>query len=136
MKKDVIVLDTNIWISFLLSRKFHILTSIILDNKLDVVTCHNLEMELKDVLLRKKFSKLISKRDINEAINIHVKLCRYVEVQSKSNLLTDKKDNYLVDLYLSSGATILVTGDKQLLEQAPLFGLKVLTLKQFEEQVS
>jgi putative PIN family toxin of toxin-antitoxin system len=95
-----------------------------------------LETEITEVLQRKKFSKYISKKDIKEAINIHLKLCRFVEVEPKSDYLTDKKDNYLIDLYQTSGATILVTGDKQLLEQAPKFGLNVITLKQFELQTS
>ena len=136
MKGEVIVLDTNIWISYLLSRKFHILTSNILEFKLDVVTCVRLKTEITEVLQRKKFSKYISKKDVKEALNIHLKLCRFIEVESKSDYLTDKKDNYLIDLYQTSKATILVTGDKQLLEQAPKFGINVITLRQFENRLS
>jgi len=134
MKGEVIVLDTNIWISYVLSRKFHILTSIILDNNLDIVSCNYLETEITEVLQRKKFSKYISKKDIKEAINIHLKLCRFVEVEPKSDYLTDKKDNFLIDLYQASKATLLVTGDKQILEQAPKFGFNAVTLKQFEDR--
>ena len=51
----------------------------------------------------------------------------------KTDYLTDKKDNYLLDLYMTSKATLLVTGDKLILEQAPIFGFNAITLKQFEE---
>lgn len=133
---EVIVLDTNIWISYLLSRKYHVLTAKIIDNNLDIVTCNNLIKEIGDVLKREKFRMLISKKDISEAINIHIKLCRIVEVQLKSDFLTDKKDNYLIDLYLASHATMLVTGDKQLLKQAQESGFNALTLSQFETKIA
>lgn len=133
---EVIVLDTNIWISYLLSRKYHVLTAKIIDNNLDIVTCNNLIKEIGDVLKREKFRMLISKKDISEAINIHIKLCRIVEVQLKSDFLTDKKDNYLIDFYLASHATMLVTGDKQLLKQAQESGFNALTLSQFETKIA
>jgi predicted nucleic acid-binding protein len=34
---------------------------------------------------------------------------------------------------MASKATLLVTGDKQILEQAPKLGFNAITLKQFEE---
>jgi hypothetical protein len=134
MKREVIILDTNIWISYLLSRKYHILTNLILSNRLDVVTYEILINEFSEVLHREKFSKYLKIKDIGEAIKIHLKLCRFVEVEIKTDYLTDKKDNYLIDLYQFSSATFLVTGDKQILEQAPKFGINAISLKQFEAQ--
>lgn len=133
MKRDIIILDTNIWISYLLSRRYDILTTIILSNKLDIVTCNNLIDEISEVLQREKFRRYINKKEVSEAIKIHIKLCRFIEVQMKTDYLTDKKDNYLIDLYQTVGATLLVTGDKQVLEQAPKFGINAITLKQFED---
>ncbi len=133
MKQEVIILDTNIWISYLLSRKYHILTNIILSNRLEIVTCDKLINEFKEVLQREKFSRYIKTKDIAEAVKIHIRLCRHVEVEKKTDYLTDKKDNYLIDLYMASKASLLVTGDKQILDQAPKFGFKAITLKQFED---
>ncbi len=133
--RNIIILDTNIWISYLLSRRYDVLTNIILSNKLDIVTCNNLITEINEVLHREKFRKYISKKDIDEAVKIHLKLCRFVEVQIKTEYLTDKKDNFLIDLFQTARATLLVTGDKQLLEQAPLFAIRTITLKQFEENL-
>jgi putative PIN family toxin of toxin-antitoxin system len=99
------------------------------------VTCNNLTNEISEVLQREKFSRYINKKDINEAIKIHIKLCRFIEVKMKTDYLTDKKDNYLIDLYQTVGATLLVTGDKQVLEQAPKFGIHAITLKQFEDNL-
>ena len=135
MTRDIIIPDTNIWICYLLSRKYDVLTNIILSNNLDIVTCNNLINEIREVLHREKFRRYINKKDIEEAIRIHIKLCRVIEIEMKSNYLTDKKDNYLIDLYQASRATLLVPGDKQILEQAPKFGFNAVTLKQFEDQI-
>jgi len=109
------------------------LANIILSNKLDIVTCNNLITEISEVLQREKFRRYVSKQDIEEAIKILIKLCRFIEM--KSDYLTDKKDNYLIDLYQTSKAALLVTGDKRILDQAPKFGFNAVTLKQFEDQL-
>ncbi len=134
MTRNIIILDTNIWISSLLSRRYDILANIILSNELDIVTCNNLINEISEVLQREKFWRYITKKEVSEAVKIHVKLCRFIEVEIKTDYLTDKNDNYLIDLYQTASATLLVTGDKQILEQAPKFGFNAVTLKQFEDR--
>ena len=136
MTQNIIILDTNIWISYLLSRRYDILANIILSNKLDIVTCNNLITEISEVLKREKFRRYINTKEIVEAIKIHIKLCSFIEIEIKSDFLTDKKDNYLIDLYQTSKASMLVNGDKQILYQAPKFGFNVVTYKQFEDQMS
>jgi len=135
MQNEVFVLDSNIWISYLITGRFHILTGKILELNFDVVTCRQLIDEISNVLQRKKFKKYISKREIKEAIAIHLKLCRFVEVIDEPTLLTDKKDNFLIGLYRLSAASKLVTGDKRLLLEAPDHQVNVLTFEEFREQI-
>ena len=96
MANDVFVLDSNIWISYLITGRFHILVENILELKIDVVTCNQLIDEISNVLQREKFIKYISKRQINEAIAIHIKLCRFVEVMDEPDLLSDKTNMLLI----------------------------------------
>ena len=46
--------------------------------------------------------------------------------------LTDPKDNFLLDLYNKGEATLLVSGDKQLLQEAGELNYGVMTLREFE----
>ncbi len=131
MGNEVFVLDSNIWISYLIKGQFHILTTKILELNLDVVTCRQLIDEISNVLQREKFKKYISKREIKEAIAVHLKLCRFVEVLYEPDLLTDKKDNFLIALYKVAKASKLVTGDKRLLIEAPAYQVIVLTFEEF-----
>jgi putative PIN family toxin of toxin-antitoxin system len=135
MENDVFVLDSNIWISYLITSRFHILIERILELNLDVVTCTQLIDEISNVLQREKFKKYIAKKEIKEAIAIHLKLCRFVEVLYEPDLLTDKKDNFLSALYRSATASKLVTGDKRLLLEAPDHQVNVLTFEEFREQI-
>ena len=132
MKQEIFIIDTNIWISYLLSKRYHQLINLILKNNLEIPTCKNLIIELEQVLQRKKFKKYIRKKEIDEAVKIHLKICKFMQVDLRTNELTDIKDNYLLDLYKKANAEALVTGDKQLINQASKLGFKVITLTQFE----
>jgi putative PIN family toxin of toxin-antitoxin system len=135
MENDVFVLDSNIWISYLIMGRFHILIEKILELNLDVVTCSQLIDEISNVLQREKFKKYVAKKEIKEAIAIHLKLCRFVEVLYEPDLLTDKKDNFLIALYRSASASKLVTGDKRLLFEAHHHQVNVMTFEEFREQI-
>jgi uncharacterized protein len=135
MKQEIFILDTNIWISYLLSKKYHLLVQLIIENELEIVTCKNLVTEFYQVLRRKKFRKYLKVQDINEAVKIHLKLCKFIQVELKTATLADKKDNYLLDLYREAKATIIVTGDKQLITEAKNLGFNVITLAKFEKSI-
>jgi uncharacterized protein len=132
MKKEVYILDTNIWISYLLSKRYDTLVKIVLEHNLEIATCKNLVTEFEQMLQRKKIKKYIRQNEINEAVKIHLKLCKFIHIELKANELTDKKDNYLLDLYRAANASLLVTGDKKLTTEATKLGFNVITVAQFE----
>ena len=54
-----VIIDTNIWISFIISAKLDELVHLIIDNDITVYTATALEDELTEVLGRKKFIKYL-----------------------------------------------------------------------------
>ncbi|SEJ50951.1 hypothetical protein SAMN05192553_104375 [Cyclobacterium xiamenense] len=54
-----IILDTNIWVSYIIGRKLDEITKLILDHNLIVFSCNELEEELEEVLSRDKFTKVL-----------------------------------------------------------------------------
>jgi putative PIN family toxin of toxin-antitoxin system len=132
MQNEVFILDSNIWISYLITKRLPRLVSIILDNHLSVLTNENLIIEITEVLARAKFKKYLKHSDIEELIALHLKLCHYVSVEETTPLLKDPKDDFLISLYKTGKATILVTGDKELLREATRLNCNVMTLKDFE----
>jgi putative PIN family toxin of toxin-antitoxin system len=132
MSGEVFILDSNIWISYIITKQLHKLVSKINDNFLAVLTSYYLVKEIRDVLARPKFKKYIKLSDIEEVISLHLKLCRYVQTEDTLKNLTDPKDNFLISLYYKGGATILVSGDKELLKEAGELNCRVMTMREFE----
>jgi putative PIN family toxin of toxin-antitoxin system len=86
--------------------------------------------------LRPKFKKYLKHSDIKEFISIHIKLCQHIDTDESSTQLTDTKDNFLLNLYDKGRATILVSGDKELLREASELKYHVLTLNELESFLS
>jgi predicted nucleic acid-binding protein len=55
-----------------------------------------------------------------------------VIIEDKTHNLSDPNDNFLLDLYKAGNATILVSGDKDLLRDANNLNYKVMTMRDFE----
>ena len=132
MQSEVLILDSNIWISYVITKQLQTLVAIIHNHKLTVLTSEQLVTEIQEVLSRPKFKKYIKHSDIKEVITLHLKLCRFVSMEETTNQLSDAKDNFLLNLYNEGKATILVSGDKELLREAGELDYRVMTLREFE----
>ena len=113
MKKTSFVLDTNIWISAIITNSETKLEQFISKNKLTIYICPEMILELKDVLKRPKFNKYLNK-SIPEYILLIEKVCLTNNSPKHYNMAPDKDDNYLYDICIDT-KSILVTGDKLLL---------------------
>ena len=132
MQNEVFILDSNIWISYVITKRLDKLVTRIYHHQLTVLTSHPLIAEIQEVLSRSKFKKYLKHSDIKELIAIHLKLCRLVDTDETTNQLTDPKDNFLLNLYNKGKATVIVTGDKEFLHEASGLNYHVMTLKEFE----
>jgi putative PIN family toxin of toxin-antitoxin system len=131
MQNEVFILDSNIWISYVITKRLDKLVTLIYHHHLTVLTSRHLIAEIQEVLSRPKFKKYLKHSDIKELIAIHLKLCRLVDTDETTNLLTDPKDNFLLNLYIKGKATVIVSGDKEFLHEAGKLNYRVITLKEF-----
>lgn len=132
MQNEVLVLDSNIWISYLITRQLSNLITLIRHHQFTVLTSRHQIEEIQEVLLRPKFKKYLKQSDIKEFIAIHSKLCLLVETDDIVYQLTDPKDNFLLNLYNTGKANLLVSGDKKFLSEAAALNYRVMTLSEFE----
>lgn len=132
MQNEVFILDSNIWISYVITKRLDTLVTLIHHHQLTVLTSQSLIAEIQGVLSRPKFKKYLKHSDIKELIAIHIKLCRLVGTDETTNQLTDPKDNFLLNLYNKGKATVIVSGDKEFLHEASELNYHVMTLKEFE----
>ena len=110
-----VVLDTNLWISFLLTKDYTKLDEIIFSNSCVLVFSDELLGEFLEVVKRPKFRRFISDSDIEEIIETIEEYADFIPVHSKTNVCRDPKDNFLLSLSLDGKVDYLITGDKDLL---------------------
>ncbi len=136
MNNKKVVVDSNVWISYLLNKELHLFVLKVLKSDIQIFTCRELTDEIIGVLRRAKFSKYVTENDIQEFMAIHMKLCHVIQLDEIPDILSDKKDNFLVALYRTAKAAMLVTGDKQLIEEATKNNINAITITQFKQLTS
>lgn len=139
MRFQKFVLDTNIWISYLITKKENELIDIIINNELIIYSCDELLHEIRTVLNYKHLKKY----------NINIKFALYVVQKStiyfslkqpiKKYLSTDENDNFIIALALQTNSGFITSGDKDILGEKEILGkkfkkLKILTKAEFEEK--
>ena len=124
-----IILDTNLWISFLITKNYQQLDQYILDGKLKLIFSNELIEEFISVTARSKFKKYFSNTDVDELIQLFDFYGEHVKVTSDVNKCRDPKDNFLLNLAIDSKADYLVTGDSDLLVIRFINTTKIITLK-------
>lgn len=134
MKNRKIILDTNLWISFLISKKFSEIDNLIENKKLILIFSNELLEEFIDVVNRPKFKKYFSKKDVEKILEYFDQFGELVKVKSNINICRDEKDNFLLNLSIDSKANYLITGDKDLLILEKIEKTKILTFSEFIEQ--
>ena len=120
-----VVLDSNIFISFLISHKPPISTILDLWRKGELVTCYSPEIldELERALKYPKIRKLISDSESESLINA-IKTLGILMVPSENvEVCRGKEDNKYLEACLESGSSFLISGDEDLLSlcQVPNF---------------
>jgi len=132
-----IIIDTNLWISFLLSRKeSHILHFLSNPNKYTVLFRVELFEELRDVLYRPKFAKVFGEARLLKFLALIKQKTLFIDVVSEMNVCRDKEDNFLLAMAKDGFADYLLTGDNDLLVLEKVGECQVLKLSQFLEIIN
>lgn len=112
---DRIIIDTNLWISFLLTKDYIKLDKVFSDRTIVLLFSKDLLDEFVQIAQRSKSAKYFTLIDLQDLL-IQIRLrASFVEVNSNVNVCRDDKDNFLLALAKDGKATHLVTGDKDLL---------------------
>lgn len=113
-RKERIVIDTNLWISFILSGNFSKLDKVINDDSTVLLFSIELLEELTDVASRPKFRKYFPTEDLISLLYQIEKNSEFINVVSLVEICRDPKDNFLLSLAQDGQATHLISGDKDL----------------------
>lgn len=130
-KVSRIIIDTNLWISFLITKDFTKLDEIIFSRNGILVFSQELLDEFLEVARRPKFRRFISPADIEEILGTIDEYADFVKVQTKIEVCRDTKDNFLLSLSVDGKADFLLTGDKDLLDMTKFGETAIVTISDF-----
>ncbi|MDQ2794795.1 MAG: putative toxin-antitoxin system toxin component, PIN family [Bacteroidota bacterium] len=99
-KPHRIIVDTNLWISFLLTRDFARLGQLISSDKVTLLFSLELLDEFVAVAQRPKFRKYFSLLDLQQLLEQIETKAAFITVTSVIDLCRDSKDNFLLALVL------------------------------------
>jgi putative PIN family toxin of toxin-antitoxin system len=130
-RKNKIIIDTNLWISFILTSNYSKLDQILLNKTISIIFSEELLEEFIDVAVRPKFRKYFSSEDLLSLLNQIEKNCEFVKVKSEVNNCRDAKDNFLLALAKDGNAKYLITGDKDLIVLGKFEETEIISITDF-----
>jgi predicted nucleic acid-binding protein len=113
-----VVIDTNIWISFLIGKSLTGLSETIINGQ-----------------IRPKFKKYFSETAIEDLVSLLYEKVELIEITKHFEDCRDEKDDFLLDLAVSGHANYLVTGDADLLILNPFQGVEIISYQSFQNQI-
>jgi len=135
-----VVIDTNVWISALISKdgvSREVIRWALLD-KIAPQISTTLFLEYEDVMKREKIQALCSLtiQEQEELFQAFLSTCKWNEIFYlwRPNL-TDEGDDFLIELAVASNSLVIITDNVKDIEVGELkFNIEVLTPKQFIER--
>ena len=130
-RTERVIVDTNLWISFLIKNDFRKLDEGIRDGKVKLIFSIDSIDEFLTVTDRPKFRKYFRKTDVEKLIELFDSFGEIIAVKSEVLICRDPKDNFLLSLSKDSQADYLITGDKALLELREFGGTRILSMSDY-----
>ena len=131
-----IILDCNIWISFLIGHQISFVRQLLNDARFQVYACERLLEEIQDVCSREKIKKYIRTDDVADLLNIIYDYCQFAIIGENTQCpIRDPKDLYLLTLAETIDAIYIVSGDKDLLDLKQHKQTRIIKLADFRQML-
>ncbi|MFW5757850.1 MAG: putative toxin-antitoxin system toxin component, PIN family [Bacteroidota bacterium] len=131
MRSKKVILDTNLWISFLISNRLDQIDHLIIDGKIKLIFSKESIEEFITVVKRPIFKKYFNDNDINNLLRLFDNYGKLIDVSVEITDCRDFKDNFLLSLAVESKSDYLVTGDTDLLIIKKIKKTKILKWTDF-----
>ena len=129
-----VIIDTNLWISFLIGHQTQFVRRILTDLRFDVYVCSRLIEEIHNVASRNKISRRVSAADVEDLLSIIQAFCQFITIEAEvtQSAVRDPKDLYLLALADTIGADYIISGDADLTDLSQHNHTKIIKLADFK----
>ncbi|MEO7315774.1 MAG: putative toxin-antitoxin system toxin component, PIN family [Ginsengibacter sp.] len=126
-----IIIDTNLWISFIITKKYTLLDSYLFSKEAILLFSEELIDEINQTIQKPKLKKIFGKEALEEMLSRFDPFIELIEVKSTIDVCRDPNDNFLLELSKDGRADFLLTGDKDLLDLRKFDKTKITTISSF-----
>ena len=129
-----VIIDTNLWISFLIGHQTQLVRQMLTDMRFDVYVCARLIEEVIGVATRDKIRKYVTQADIDDLLAIINAFCQFaiIRIEAPATAIRDPKDLYLLSLAETIGADYIVSGDADLTDLGQYHQTRIMKLADFK----
>ena len=129
-----ILFDTNLWISFMIGQRLASLRDVLDRHDVEVYVSEPLLEEIRTVIERPKFEKLISQETRYCFFEMIYDVCPFTEITVQAiSPIRDIKDLYLLSMAESVPVDYIVSGDKDLTDLSQHNGIPIIKYAQLLE---
>ena len=128
MTRERLVVDTNVFISGLLSSTSH--PARVVERAIEhgqLLGSTQTVRELIETLLLPKFDRYVSRQRREALLDRLAPLVEIVEIVQRVQVCRDPKDDKFLELAVNGRANVVVTGDDDLLSLHPFRGIDILS---------
>lgn len=132
-----ILFDTNLWISFMIGKRLASLADVLCRHDVEVYVCEQQLDEIRGVIAREKFDRLISPETRYYFFEMIYDVCRFTDitVEAKSDI-RDPKDLYLLSMAESVPVDYIVSGDRDLTDMKQHAGIPILKFTELIDRLN
>ncbi len=130
-----LVLDTNIFISFLLMKKDRYFFRKFNEKGADLFYSEELISEIIHTSKYRRIAKRVESFQVEKLIKTLKTFGTFLNPRQLITFEPDPNDEFILDLCLESGADYLVTGDGDLLELGKISRTKIITFAALKEML-
>ena len=128
-----LIIDTNLWISFIISNKQNVLDSVLFTKKARLLFSSELIVEISQTITKPRLKKYFESNALEEMLLAFEPFTDLIQVKSIVEVCRDHKDNFLLALAKDGKADYLLAGDKDLLDLKKFGKTKIITIADFIE---
>lgn len=129
-----VIIDTNLWISFLIGHQTQLVRRMLTDLRFDVYVCSHLIEEIREVASRDKIRKHPGPTDLDDLMAIINAFCQVATIKAEvaQTAVRDPKDLYLLALADTIGADYIVSGDADLTDLGQHNQTRIIKIADFK----
>ena len=132
-----VMFDSNLWISFMIGKRFSSLADVLCRHDVEIYVSEQLLNEIRGVIAREKFDKLISAETRYYFFEMVYDVCLFTDITVKAKSdIRDPKDLYLLSMAESVPVDYIISGDRDLTDMKQHAGIPILKYSELIEMLS